>query len=580
MSANGEGTSVDPVLVYKTLKIQQSIFFAIVAGLLGAIAGGACWAFLSTALGFRFGVFSIAIGILVGVLINGLGAGFPKYFGIIAAFFSILGYFLGNAFYKIHLIAIQESLSFFEVIPFLNGDSLKSMLRECTHVIDFLYIGAATVPAYHLSTRSLTEDIIKNATQGKTTPDHYAAYRLPALVVVVLVLAGGFFYISSLTTINKTYYYESGATKSEGQLTHGKENGPWTFWYNHGGIEYTGQYDNGKMVGEWKFFRKDGSLERIDHYANGILEGETIEYHTNGSMRTRSTYKKGYRNGTWEMFDENEKLLQKGTMINGRAEGQWETFYQNGQVSSRGMFTHSLPSGPWTYWTDTGVKSQESIYDKDGILKLINTWDSQGNPVIVNGRGTLLVVDEENKILESGSIENGVRVGRWEKRYANGTKIEVGIYKDGKYLIISAWTPEGEQVVMGGEGFYKTFYPKSRTLKDSCMVADGLREEKSVTYYEHSGKVRQTTYFAGGIEHDTQTNYFENGTISSKGEVHRGKWKGEWVWYTPNQLRQTKVSYVNGLKEGRQEYYSPIDEKLIRWENYHEGRITAEQIVE
>jgi antitoxin component YwqK of YwqJK toxin-antitoxin module len=327
------------------------------------------------------------------------------------------------------------------------------------------------------------------------------------------------------------------------------------------------------MDGEWKFFSEGGLLTKINHYKKGKLNGLSTEYYPSGNIHTQIHYQDGLREGNFEIFYDDKHVMQKGFMKKGQAEGSWETYYENGQLSSKGNFSNNEPSGLWAYWSDAGVQSQESFYEPNGTLKLLNTWDTKGKPVIVNGRGTFQIVSDDNKIIESGSIDGGLRIGMWEKRFVNGRKLETGEYRDGKYFLNDVWSPQGQPLVIRGEGVYESFYPKSGAKMDSGAVSNGLRTGKWVTYFENTIIPMRITHYTDGNETGEQTNYSGNGVISHTGRVENGKRHGRWTWYAPNGGVESTVTYKDGEKEGNHEYFDPEDGKLLRWEKYGNGQL-------
>jgi antitoxin component YwqK of YwqJK toxin-antitoxin module len=577
--SGAEEFSIDPVVVYKTLKFQQSLLFAIVAGSIGALVGGALWAILSITVNIEMGILALAIGIIVGALVRYLGAGFASYFGIIGAFFSVLGYIFGKIIYQLHTISIEESITFLEVIPLLTTETCLLLIRNCFEFFDLLYMGVAAVLTYSISRRAVDDVMIQNAANGELVQAPYAKWRFPALLFFLLLTSSGIYILLTQTTTNKTAYYDTGIRKSTGVLVYGKKHGPWSYFYQTGKVQYMGEFVHGEMEGEWKFFSEDGALMKVDNYKNGQLNGVSKEFYHSGNIRLKTEYNDGLREGAFEMFHHNTQRQQRGVMKKGRAEGSWETYYENGQISSQGNFLRNEPRGSWTYWTETGRKSQESFYEDDGALKLNNTWDENGKPVIVNGKGTFQILSDNNKILESGSVENGMRIGMWEKRITTGARLETGEYRDGKYYLINAWSPKGEPLVVGGEGVYESYYLESSSHLDSGAVSNGLRSGKWVTYFENSSIPMRITTYVDGSETGIQTNYYSNGMVSHEGNVQNGKREGTWTWHASNRAIESVVKYVNGYKEGIQEFYDTSNGKLIRIEKYaHDELIDRRRI--
>jgi antitoxin component YwqK of YwqJK toxin-antitoxin module len=570
-----EEIAFDAIVVYKTLKFQQSYLFAIVGGLLGASLGAMLWTVLSIAINTQLGILGLIIGIIVGAFVRYLGGGFSSSFGVIGCTFSIMGYLFGKVIFQIHTISTEESITFLEVIPLLTTELLSHLISNSLRFMDVLYMGVTAIIAFPISRRSVNADMIELAATGERIAAPYARWRIPALILL-LVSASSLGYVSlTQTTTNKTTYYDNGARKASGVLIYGKEHGAWSYFFKNGKIQFKGFFIHGEMNGQWEYFLEDGTRTKTETYQKGKLHGLSIEYYPNGNIHTKTSYKNGLRDGNFEMYYDNKQRMQSGILKNGQAVGVWETFYENGHVSSKGNFENDEPSGAWTYWMQTGTKSQESRFDRNGELKLINTWDDKGRPVIVNGKGTFQILSDDNKILESGSIENGGRIGIWEKRFVKGKTLELGEYKDGKYFMRKAWIPTGEPCVVDGEGIYESFYPGSGTPMDSGAISNGRRTGKWVRYFESTKVTRHSTHYDNGVENGKAEYFYPNGKLSSKGVMVNGQRSGEWRWFSNSGADESKVRYVNGVKEGRQEYYDTLTRKIRRWEKYTHGALVA-----
>jgi antitoxin component YwqK of YwqJK toxin-antitoxin module len=155
--------------------------------------------------------------------------------------------------------------------------------------------------------------------------------------------------------------------------------------------------------------------------------------------------------------------------------------------------------------------------------------------------------------------------GAW---LTTGAKLETGEYRDGKYYLVNAWSPNGEPLVVRREGVYESYYVQSGSRLDSGAVANGLRSGKWVTYFENSSIPMRITSYLDGSETGTQTNYYSNGMVSHQGKVQNGKREGIWTWHASNRAIESVVNYVKGFKEGIHEFYDTSNGKLVRIEKY------------
>src|SRR5687768_15131522 len=74
---------------------QQDPVYAIIGGLAAAMVGAVIWAVITVSTKYQIGYMAIGVGLLVAFSVRYFGGGIDKYFGIIGAFFALLGCALG-----------------------------------------------------------------------------------------------------------------------------------------------------------------------------------------------------------------------------------------------------------------------------------------------------------------------------------------------------------------------------------------------------------------------------------------------------------------------------------------------------
>jgi hypothetical protein len=78
------------------LRQQQSLGFAIAAGVGAAVVSGIGWVILTAVTGYRLGLVAIGLGALVGVSVRYAGKGIDPIFGVVGAVCALLACFGGN----------------------------------------------------------------------------------------------------------------------------------------------------------------------------------------------------------------------------------------------------------------------------------------------------------------------------------------------------------------------------------------------------------------------------------------------------------------------------------------------------
>jgi uncharacterized protein len=187
--------------------------------------------------------------------------------------------------------------------------------------------------------------------------------------------------------------------------------------------------------------------------------------------------------------------------------GNWTFYHENGNVFSRGQYENGKPIGIWTEYYENGQIKYEAIsmqgnwfsLDSDN-LEIINYWNEDGIPLIVDGEGKLTTYFDNGNIqhisywinkLKTGTLqefyqsgqlnvereynegvkdgigkvfsENGTLtyecfymkgqpIGKVREWYESGQISEDGEYINGEYFINSFWTEAGEQILKDGKG--------------------------------------------------------------------------------------------------------------------------------
>jgi antitoxin component YwqK of YwqJK toxin-antitoxin module len=225
--------------------------------------------------------------------------------------------------------------------------------------------------------------------------------------------------------------------------------------------------------------------------------------------------------------------------LNGEVQvGNWTFYYENSNVFARGQYDHNgKPIGIWTEYYENGQIKYEAIstqgnwfsLDADD-LEIINYWNEDGIPLIVEGEGKLTTYFDNGNIrhisywtnklkdgtlqefYESGqlSIEREYRggfkdgvgkvfsekgtliyeyfyvkgqpIGKVKEWYESGQIAEEGEYINGEYLIQNFWTETGEQILKDGRGkairkygaggydVYEQYYDKGKMTSEKKIA--------------------------------------------------------------------------------------------------------------
>ncbi len=548
--------------------------------MLAAIIGGIIWAVITVATNYQIGYMAIGVGLLVGNSVGFFGAGIDKKFGVLGAVLSLFGCVMGNFLSQVGFIAQSESMGYFEVISYLTFPIVKSLMVESFNFMDVLFYGIALFEGYKFAFRKVTNHMVaelnKGAINGKPANQQL---RMPLTIASILIISFFGFKILSGVSGMKTFYYESGAKMSEGEMSHSKENGHWVYFYENGNKQLEATFDKGTMEGEWKWYDENGVLTKIGHYNNGLESGTWMTYSTSGIMSDSCGYEGVRMHGHTKSWYENGILANEGDVVRNKLEGKCTYYFENGNISSEGLMKKGVQFGDWKSWYKNGMLSLETTYAEDGTILINNYWNLDGNQMVKDGNGVFNGYNEDGSILlATGKVENGCKVGMWKVYSDKGNLTEEDKYVNNKMKVWNAWDKNGIQTVKAGKGEYISYYDGTDQICFQGMIENGDKEGLWTTYYQMNDHVKliEAEYHAG-IEDGSYNSYYTSGQVSVSGMQVKGKKEGEWKWFYESGTLSSVVNYKDGEKDGIQKMYSELGQ-LSKEEEYENGVLVSEEI--
>lgn len=148
---------------------------------------------------------------------------------------------------------------------------------------------------------------------------------------------------------------------------------------------------------------------------------EKVNYYPNGQIKEICSYRNGILDGKQVYYYETGVLYGEGRTRNNEMIGEWRYYYPNGEIMTI------------------------EKHNRHGKLLSIDSWDQNGNQVIVNGTGTLVIYYPDGSIKQTTTYKNCHFEGANEGWYPNGVKEHEFFYKDGKPCgIWNFWDENGE----------------------------------------------------------------------------------------------------------------------------------------
>lgn len=487
------------------LKAHQDFYYAIVGGLLAALIGAIIWAVVTVATQFQIGYMAIGVGLLVGLSVRFFGAGIDKKFGYLGAVLSLLGCLLGNLFSQVGFIAQEQSLGYFETLTYLNPGLIIDILVESFSPMDLLFYGIAVYEGYKFAFRKVSVEEIKKL-QSESYEGNPSNYKLRMLLVIVSIMVIGFFY----------FIISKGVSGFK------------TFQYESGKKMSEGEMVNSKEHGKWTYWYENGNTQLIGYYSNGLPDS------------------------LWQWFNESGKLNRIGNYKKGLEHGIWMNYYESGFPSDSGSYFKGRMNGEWKYWFEN-----ENLYQIGNFKG--NLQDSTWKTYYENGQ-----LNSEGEMIDNNSS------GMWKTYYENGRLASNIVHMPhNKTTIENAWDLEGKQIVLNGNGLYKSFSNTGQILLEG-KVENGLNVGKWITYFEN-GKTKEEGIYENEI-------YQIINSWDLKGVQNVKDGQGQYKTYYPDGESILQTGKVEGgLKEDIWTIYYESAEIVLQEQSYKKGKLTGPQ---
>lgn len=492
-------------LMINKLKVHQDFYYATVGGLLVALISALIWAMITVATNLQIGLMAIAVGLFVGYSVRFFGAGLDKKFGFLGAFLSLLACILGNLFSQVGFIAEAESFGYFETLTLIDFKGLMQILIDSIQPLDFIFFGIAIFEGYRFAFRKITVEEI-NRLQSATYDGHPSNYKLRLPLVIISIVLMVFFVFK----INK------GAS------------GLMTFKYESGNTQAKGELIDGQNHGKWTFWFENGNVQSIGNFSEGLKDGSWQWFEELGALVEKGNFKKGLEHGVWMKYYDDGKLIDSGSYIEGRRNGEWRFWFENGNLFKTGYYYRDRVDSIW------------KTYYEDGTLSSVEEW------------------------------KRGESLGLWITYYSNGqAKNEINYLPNKKTSIKNAWDKEGNQIVKGGNGFYKS-YSDNDILISQGNIEKGLQVGEWHLFYEN-GKVKEERTYEGEV-------YKMINSWDSKGKQNVIDGQGFYKSYYPDTEKVFETGKIeNGLKAGIWRTYYETTEIVSQEINYVLGKQTGLQ---
>lgn len=188
-------------------------------------------------------------------------------------------------------------------------------------------------------------------------------------------------------------------------------------------------------------------------------------------------------------------VIAEGYLNKGVREGVWNEYYPTVVPSSVTTYLHGKKDGLAMKITAAGMVEVVEHYKNDKLEGPYRMYNSEGMG-----------------LLEESFYSEGKKHGGYTKWYKNGQKQETGVF------------------------------------------TNGVREGKSIWYFETGAIAAEYNYSNGEIDGDVTT-YYPNSKPSAYGKYKKGIQTGPWKEYHENGNIKAEGNYANGEKDGEWKNY-------------------------
>lgn len=150
-------------MALETFQSEQNLMMGILAGVVAAAAGAGVWATVTVMTEYQIGWMAVGIGLLVGFAIRYTGKGVDQSFGIVGGVTALVGCLIGNVLSISYFVAVNQEVSFMDILTQLNYWIIVEMLSATFQIVDVLFYGLAAYFGYKYAFRQITEEDLNRA---------------------------------------------------------------------------------------------------------------------------------------------------------------------------------------------------------------------------------------------------------------------------------------------------------------------------------------------------------------------------------------------------------------------------------
>lgn len=301
--------------------------------------------------------------------------------------------------------------------------------------------------------------------------------------------------------------------------------------------------------GDVKFFDNKGRLKALERYLKGKPYGVAERYDQNGKITATYTYIDGTDESKFQEFDKEGKLRYEINYKNGKKNGEQIMYHPNGQIAEKATNVNDTLEGYAYRYSEEG-KLMAKNFSVKGVLngEWIEYYDNgsvRGKVMYLNGKpnGKLISYYKKGGIEYTETYKDGVKDGPYVSYWQDGKTEQEGNYE--KDERVGTWK------------FYNSNGKLDRVVP-SDFPARLMNYRKAVLKIKDYNNISKDGEFV-----DT----YKNGTKAASGEIVNGMKEGKWEYFDSKGNILLEENYVTGKLDGDQYYYNSNGAKIkeIPW---------------
>lgn len=178
----------------------------------------------------------------------------------------------------------------------------------------------------------------------------------------------------------------------------GRKQGEWAKLHKGTKVyQYKGQFKNDKPIGKFVYYYPSSKVKAVIKHDPNSNRSVAFYYHENGSMMSHGIFRNQLKDSVWLNFGPSQRISNTETYKNGKLNGKKVVYY--------------VPEDP---------------HDKSQIPSAVYLYKND----VLHGEFTEYFNDLTIKV--KGRYENNKKVGVWDRFQANGKKMTLTRYKNGR----------------------------------------------------------------------------------------------------------------------------------------------------